>query len=562
MNKHFAGVELSLDFLELIAAPDYMFPHLQDFYYEKFDFERNDLPRYKLFHNIEQNQEKITKRSEQDLQIADDFLKDEGEQINADFIDLDEQDTNGFPLPFDSRNIIHNEKLIPFATDMPQSYGSTNSLTFAFNSDFSKYSSYEFSSRMFETNNNQTLFDSNSATLIEDETIVFSTGEGFLTDSLFYSKLTSASKLICDPLNKSRFFFVTNDGSSVYSVQYHHKTFEYKLIKEGIDGFDVSSKFMIFSIKNIVSIYLREDSAIKPNFVHRIRPKSHIYVDDEFFYYYIPHSGDVNIYQGETLVQTLHDVANIFKSNDIIIQFEDGSIAIKYHKFVSPNRPVVCASNLKNILHVWFSLEEPPGIVEMTRKRSQIEDVKIYSGVLVKKVQSEVDSLTEKLQNNIGIFSKKLKDLSETYLEQLDNVESKIEEIQDLLPKTELDISQLIEEEDLNKVFCIAANSGYSVFAALCDNNKLKDAVDDEILDASTIMKITPALIKLLTVQNEYAPIILDALLLLDPEDEMVHISMRKNTNDLNRIASEILKSHDQTSPLYQSIKRLSLLSF
>jgi hypothetical protein len=376
-----------------------------------------------------------------------------------------------------------------------------------------------------------------SVALLGDRTLSCAGGRLLRSDSDEPIGIAGPTKIVADPLAPDQAFVRAQDGdgiSQLHCVRIRDGAVESALVRSGVDDFDVSRAFLLVVLKGKATVFQREDSAVRPLFEKNLASRARVFVDDEFFYEFLPKSQTLYVFADGKPVQQVKMVANVFKSRELVIEYIDGTIGTVGRQPVLLETPPIGAVANGEILVTWETVTGPPVITDLGSV-----DLPLIRrcGNLADKKKRELDARQEALfaqaDQLTGLFEKRLAAIA-------DHAEDLIQRIPDSLFFICL---EKYNRGRVDEAFSLAADD-ISAFEMLAADERLSDAVADGKLSNDTLVKSVGPLTDLLqTDVSLYAVLVYDVLLAIENNPAV------ENLDRLQTALNELQAGTETTSP-------------
>jgi hypothetical protein len=347
-------------------------------------------------------------------------------------------------------------------------------------------------------------------------------------------------KLLCDPLNSSQFFVLSepSDGPQQVSIaRVRDGVVEHLPVRLNVDDFDVSRKFILTVLKGCAKLYARQDSAIAPLFEKQLPSNTRAFVDDEFFYEFLPKFQTLFVFADGKPVQQVKQVANVFKAGEIIIEYIDGTIAMVGRDPVTFEDPPIAAMAVGANLVTWTTLADEPSVQEVAAVEEPL--VRRYKN-LVEKLKAQLDGHRDEV---IG----KAEAIVAGFDKRLDTATTKVDKMIARVPDSAFFIClRQLQQGEVDAAFAAAAAASVECFEMLSDGKRLAIALEEEKLSQPTLIRAIAPLVQLLQKDvTIYAELAYDVLLSL----ESVPRETFPVLHSLQSVISELVAGNDTPAP-------------
>jgi hypothetical protein len=306
------------------------------------------------------------------------------------------------------------------------------------------------------------------------------------------------------------------------------------LVHSGVDEFDVSSKFLLVVLKGRAAVYARQDSVIHPLFEKSLASRARVFVDDEFFYEFLPKSQTLYIFADGKPVQQVKMVANVFKSDEIVIEYIDGTIGTVGRAPVLLANPPIGAVASGGLLVTWDTLTGPPVL-------TQLDPVDV---ALIRRCDNLSTKKKRELDQRQADLFVQAAHLTTGYENRLDAIADMAEDRTQRIPDWLFFIClEKYNNGDVDDAFAAAADDT-EAFELLAAEGRLSRSVADGKLSNETLIKSVGPLADLLQVDvSVYADLVSDVLLAIDNNPPA------ENLDHLQTTLSEVQIGTEATSP-------------
>ena len=404
---------------------------------------------------------------------------------------------------------------------------------------------------------------SNACLIYNNNQPLFSTNDGFWIYSPSEKKfdhipyeLTSAVKIVIDPICAQRFFFLTRE-KELYIIQKEERKeeFEKKLHKKNVDWFDVSRKYFLLSIEGTIQLWPRQDTAVESIWQTPVSENVRYYVDDSILYELrdgIVTTRDAK--KPDRVMTTTPGVWTLWKGTSVVIELEN-HMQVSGIK-IPVKTDLICAdANRKYIVYYDPNTFKP--VIQERLYSSGPQEFVEDSGFI--DAQKEVKKLTTELAHKVCMNIKEGSvQLTEGILQ---NKQAILEQMSKILDEAKLTVNELTEIADymnksgsstqsLIKMFNDEANEGILdeiVFKAMskpihefmefCINAKINDNASK--LKEETLLKLIPLLLQPLEEDpTHFAEILTNTILEIDTFDKT-----KDNKQQLKGFGDDLLRT-------------------
>ena len=257
------------------------------------------------------------------------------------------------------------------------------------------------------------------------------------------SVLPPAREMLTDPLNSKRFFYHCSKDNNLYIAQKVQNKIRRILVRENVMYFDASRKYLISSNSdNYVSCIQRQDTSIISTWNKKIDSNIIPYITDDYYLEFNQTTSQVFVYDMNLQnLQVINNVAQIFKSNTLLILFNDGTM-LNNHTLIRPSNQIICAACNQDIIVAWNSLDEQPMIYKVKEPENP-DDISIaefidYKNKIIEKTNHFFKNVQNLVQNQEKQQETTLSEIRRMYSERLKAVDDNIHYISDSLASLQI----------------------------------------------------------------------------------------------------------------------------
>ncbi|KAH0792010.1 hypothetical protein GPJ56_004085 [Histomonas meleagridis] len=391
---------------------------------------------------------------------------------------------------------------------IPERFGLTSTLAYTYDPSNSKINI------MLKRTNNfsvQNVPSFSYAIPNDEESILFSCNDGFRileNDMIFNisSKFKNAKKMIVDPLDEKRFFFLSSEDNNLYVFQMIQNNFHTIFVQANVYDFDVSKKYLLTVSSGKVSCIQRGDTSILPLWFLDYIEGSRVYLNDN--YYFIFYQNEVRIYNitDTNLVQLIPNVLKVAKSGENIM-FLIGDGRLLYNHFLFDfSEPIISVAIDDGVISAWSSIEEEPTILRFENKSKQnisksdlismktliYETTERFYQTITKMISKQDDKHEEMMKNTISMLNdsyKEVEALSIAMQTQLDLLKHEYMKQNEKLP-LQAQIERYMKTGEIEKALEISCKLPNNQFLEFCAKDNTLETVVRRLPAAVILMLI------------------------------------------------------------------------
>jgi hypothetical protein len=361
--------------------------------------------------------------------------------------------------------------------------------------------------------------------------------------------IKGASKIVADPLDPSQ-FFVQCEEAELRLARLKDGEVQHRIVEKGVDDFDVSKKFLLIVRKGTASLYARQDSAVRPLFQKNLAARSRVFIDDEFFYEFLPKSQTLYVFVDGHPVQLVKQIANVYKSQEVVIQYVDGNLSTvgrPLHEFESP--PIAAVADGEKLI-AWFTIEEQPIVIEIDKVECP----------LVRRFAHLISRMKNDLQQHQASILEKTEAIAAEYGERIEIIKESILAIERDIPDSAFYRCLRFYEtdDDANLAFSTAVDDGVDCFTILAGRGRLLQSIQNGKLNDQTLIKILVPLSQVISSDVAiWAPLAYEVMLTIDDKNA----GPRANFEQLKTVVDDVLRQGTQAAEAESLLHTLKLVS-
>jgi hypothetical protein len=340
------------------------------------------------------------------------------------------------------------------------------------------------------------------------------------------------TKVVVDPLFPGQFFVRSQDGeepSELSVARIGDGGIEKNQVQIGVDDFDVSKKFLLFVTKGKAAVFAREDSRIGPLYEKNLAARARVFVDDEFFYEFLPKSQTLYVFADGEPVQQVKQVANVFKSGEIVIEYIDGTIGTVGRPPIPFEEPPIAVVSDGQQLIAWIQRENDPIVHELSE----------VDLPLIRRCDNLGEKLKRKLDAQQAELFTKADELKKKFERKMQDIETRATGLIDRVSDTLfLRCLRRYKKGEVDEAFSDASEETVD-FKLLAGGGRLEASLAGEKLSNDTLVQAVGPLAELLQEDPSlYAQLACDVLLQIQDHPPKENIE-RIQTTARNLLSTE-----------------------